>query len=170
MTVLFPIYVSGGVSNNYSRYGTLDPVHLRILEAIRVQMSLIEGVQWAEFYDGATAVENKAMPGVFIAESSNTNQATRSCAISIEEMTVRIGGLIRLTGEQRATNRWRDAIWSLAKDIEETVRANSQWSELARGTDVVSRQIHEPVEGLASCTITIQVTYGTAFNDLTVPA
>lgn len=169
MTVLFPIYVSGGVSNEYSRYGTLDPVHLRILEAIRVQMSLIEGVQWAEFYDGATAVENKAMPGVFIAESSNTNLSILSCAASVEEMTVRIGGLIRLTGEQRATNRWRDAIWALAKDIEETVNGNGQWGELARHTRISSRQIHEPVEGLASCTITILVTYGTAIHDLTKP-
>ena len=170
MTLLaLPMFIVGAVSE-YDRLTVQDPVWLRILESIRTKMAAIDGVLWAEFYDGALPITGRSFPGIFIMENGNAHLQDLACHTSVEEMTIRIGGLQRIPKETKAKSRWREFIWKLERQIEETVRANTQWDELARFTTIESRQIHEPAEGLASCTVTIKVTYGTAQNDLTIPA
>ena len=170
MTLLaLPMFIVGAVSE-YDRLTVQDPVWLRILESIRTKMAAIDGVLWAEFYDGTMPTTGRQYPGIFILEAGNSHLQDLSCHTSVEELTVRIGGLQRITPERKQNNRWREFIWKLEAQIEQVIRANSQWDELARFTELESRQIHEPVEGLASCTVTIKVTYGTAQNDLTIPA
>lgn len=170
MTLVGVPFIVLGAPSVYDRLTIYEPVWLRILESIRSHMAAIPGVLWSEFYDGSLPLTGKQLPGIFIMESGNVHVSDLACHTSVEEMTVRIGGLIRITQEQKQNNRWRDAIWRLEALIEQAVRANTQWDELARWTTIDTRQIHEPVEGIASCTVTIKVTYGTAQNDLTIPA
>ena len=170
MTLVGVPFVLLGVPSEYDRYTVFEPVWLRILESIRKHMAEIPGVAWSEFYDGALAVSGRQFPGIFVQETGNTHLEDLACHTSVEELTVRIGGLLRITQEQKQNNRWRDAIWRLEALIEQAIRANTQWDELARFTSIDSRQIHEPAEGIASCTVTLKVTYGTAQNDLTIPA
>lgn len=145
-------------------------MYLRILEEVRKRMAGIEGVKWSEFFDGGLSVAGKQFPGIPIAVRNHAHVADLSCHTSVETFDLLIGGLIRVTAEQKGRNRWRDAVVKLQMQIEQAIRADGQWNELARRTEIKTRQVHEPSEGIASVTVTISITYATSQTDLTQPA
>lgn len=165
-----PIVAPDPMVSTYERYDTQASVFLRILEEVRKSMEAIEGVKWSEFLDGSLAVTGRRFPGIPFSVSGHTHVQDLSCHTTVEKFDIRIGGLIRTTGELKAKNRWRDAVVKLQGQIEQAIRANPQWSELARSTEIKTRQVHEPVEGIASVTVTATITYATSQNDLTQPA
>ncbi len=170
MIVGLPISGPLSLVSTYERYDTQTSVYLRILEEVRKRMAAIDGVKWSEFMDGKLSVAGKQFPGIPFQARNHQHVQDLSCHTSVETFDLIIGGLIRVTAEQRIQNRWREALIKLQTQIEQAIRADGQWDELARYTEIKTRQEHEPVEGIASVTVTATVTYATSQTDLTQPA
>ena len=168
--VAVPIALPISAPQIYNRYGVGDPVSLQILEEIRKTMAAIPDVVWADFWESSLFVSGFATPCITIRQTGNPHTGDESCHTSLDELLIEIDFIMELVHESRQAARWREALSQYLLLIEQAVRANRSWGGLARGTQIESRSIYDPVEDLVSCALSIRVSYGTAANDLTIPA